>query len=684
MDPSLDPRRRFTTRQHNLLYASADGVCGACGAELEEGWHADHKIAHSRGGVTELDNGQALCPACNLKKGATSVAYHDKFTPRPFQSEVVKSVLDGFSSGRDTTVVLASPGSGKTLTYQAVATYLHREGLIDYAAIFVPRIVLAKQCETSWMFRLDQPDEAGNEFGGDHQLFDPSRRLGMIRHVPNRSPLTPPGTKGVGIVATYSALVKSPDVYIDHWAARHRGRFLLVADEAQFCGTAREDDATGGTAAGRWMKELHQYAAHTLLLTGTPYRSDDKPLILADYEPENEDGVRKLVHHAEAGYATGIAEGYLRRFEAVMYDARVRFKYVDNTAVEYDLSVNGEDLRDVVRKPDVWQPIADGVVEAVREKQKVHPGYRGLISCMEQNEARRVADYLQHKYPGLRLMISVSDDGEDAERALRDFRTRGADVLVTVRKAFIGYDCPEITVVGILTHYRDWGHLMQLVGRGLRTWKGVDGRTQSCRVICPDDPAMKGFIEFMRGESEQGLRERDRRDQSEERGDGGKNPIEQLGWVETAYATDARALSNDAELDADELTLIRAVKHSIGAVDDATTLKRFAEAMGLLTKAPVVQAPTPTPSTSGQMSIPLTEKEQIEETNRRTADLIKTHLYRLDIKPKDPEYRKRISRATAAVNTSAGVRAGDAWTLEQAQARLQAAAALLGSQVSGA
>src|SRR5690606_31109872 len=139
---------------------------------------------------------------------------------------------------------------------------------------------------------------------------------------------------------TYSALVKSPDIYIDNWAAKHRGRFLLVADEAQFCGTAREADAAGGTAAGRWMKEPHQYAAHTLLLTGTPYRSDDQPLILADYEPPDEEGKRKLVCHAEAGYATGIAEGYLRRFEATMHDARVRFKYLDNSAVEYDLSMS--------------------------------------------------------------------------------------------------------------------------------------------------------------------------------------------------------------------------------------------------------------------------------------------------------------------------------------------------------
>lgn len=48
---------------------ASQGVCQNCGVELKTGWHGDHIKAHSRGGETELHNGQALCPKCNLKKG---------------------------------------------------------------------------------------------------------------------------------------------------------------------------------------------------------------------------------------------------------------------------------------------------------------------------------------------------------------------------------------------------------------------------------------------------------------------------------------------------------------------------------------------------------------------------------------------------------------------------------------
>ncbi|MEU4655196.1 DEAD/DEAH box helicase family protein [Streptomyces sp. NPDC023723] len=47
-------------------------------------------------------------------------------------------------AGERLTVVLASPGSGKTLTYQATATRLFRAGLIDHVAVFAPRVALAQ------------------------------------------------------------------------------------------------------------------------------------------------------------------------------------------------------------------------------------------------------------------------------------------------------------------------------------------------------------------------------------------------------------------------------------------------------------------------------------------------------------------------------------------------------------
>lgn len=61
-------KRFFNGQQRVVLFLHAAGRCCACGIELQEGWHGDHVTAFSRGGATDLNNGQALCAACNLKK----------------------------------------------------------------------------------------------------------------------------------------------------------------------------------------------------------------------------------------------------------------------------------------------------------------------------------------------------------------------------------------------------------------------------------------------------------------------------------------------------------------------------------------------------------------------------------------------------------------------------------------
>lgn len=72
--PVLDPQRLFTAEQRALIFE----LCGQrCEHKLpywfrcrQPATHADHVYPHSRGGVTELRNGQGLCRFHNLSKSA--------------------------------------------------------------------------------------------------------------------------------------------------------------------------------------------------------------------------------------------------------------------------------------------------------------------------------------------------------------------------------------------------------------------------------------------------------------------------------------------------------------------------------------------------------------------------------------------------------------------------------------
>ena len=68
-----DPQRLFSADQRADIYDKSGGSCASCGIELSEtNFHADHIVPYSQGGKTTVENGQALCIACNLKKSSTA------------------------------------------------------------------------------------------------------------------------------------------------------------------------------------------------------------------------------------------------------------------------------------------------------------------------------------------------------------------------------------------------------------------------------------------------------------------------------------------------------------------------------------------------------------------------------------------------------------------------------------
>ena len=73
---SKDPRRKFTPEQRaTIFYKTApDYICQSVGCNTQltqEKFEADHIIPWSAGGITSVENSQALCPSCNKKKGAS-------------------------------------------------------------------------------------------------------------------------------------------------------------------------------------------------------------------------------------------------------------------------------------------------------------------------------------------------------------------------------------------------------------------------------------------------------------------------------------------------------------------------------------------------------------------------------------------------------------------------------------
>lgn len=61
--------RTFDKHDKTTMYERQKGICPVCKKHFElNEMHADHIVPWSKGGKTDLDNGQMLCAACNLEK----------------------------------------------------------------------------------------------------------------------------------------------------------------------------------------------------------------------------------------------------------------------------------------------------------------------------------------------------------------------------------------------------------------------------------------------------------------------------------------------------------------------------------------------------------------------------------------------------------------------------------------
>jgi 5-methylcytosine-specific restriction endonuclease McrA len=66
-------RRIFNHDQKRELWFAAGGRCVICRARLGPDWQADHIMPWSKGGLTIVENGQALCRTCNAWKSARAL-----------------------------------------------------------------------------------------------------------------------------------------------------------------------------------------------------------------------------------------------------------------------------------------------------------------------------------------------------------------------------------------------------------------------------------------------------------------------------------------------------------------------------------------------------------------------------------------------------------------------------------
>lgn len=481
ISPELDPRRYFSPAEVTAAWLVQDRKCRECRRDVPRDLvEGDHIIPWSAGGRTTMENLQALCIACNRRKGIREGISEEKMiaavTPgtaplRRWQERALQAVL----SAGEPALIEACPGAGKTRFALECAARLFAERIVNRVLIVVPTTRLA-----------DQWAEAGS--GADGAAVIPLAPAGW-------RPTQPLFRRWAGAAFTYHALFAQTTMF-QALAAEPGYRTFVIFDEIHHAGT---DSAWGIAAQQAFMTA----ATRILSLSGTAFRTRD-PIVfiqtrngksIADYAYSYAealtDGVcRPLKFAAIGGTATFQAPG--GSIETVTFDDDLN-EQGESYRLRTVLAPHGDHLREMLRTADA---------ELTRLRTTTDPGAGGLVVCIDCDHADAVARIL-HQMTGTRPTVACSrlndPDDPSPRPAIEAFSKGTSPWIVSVRMISEGVDIRRLRVLVYATNIITELSFRQITGRIVRT-DPKNGNDDDGIVVLPADPRLLEMAQHILGE----------------------------------------------------------------------------------------------------------------------------------------------------------------------------------------
>ena len=386
-------------------------------------------------------------------------------TPRPWQTSFLERHA---AAGRTDFLLVATPGSGKTLAACLAATAAG----CDQVVVVCPTTALRAQ----W---ADVADLTGLH-------LDPRWRNADGAWNPHVD----------GVVVTYQQVASAPDLFAHHLA---RTTFVIL-DEVHHAG----ESASWGTA----LRTAFDRAQRRLALSGTPFRSDARAIPFVQYDRE-----RRCTPDFVYGYGESVADGVCRPLAFRLLDATLRWR-VDAQEVIAAFADELEPWDDARRLRTAIDPTTPLLPRMLRDAdallckaRRVVPDAAGLVLCDDRSHARATASLLR-TISGERPVVVVSDEA-GAHARIERFARGGSEAprwLVAVNMVSEGVDVPRLVVAAYATVKRTDLFFRQAVGRVVRR-RAHDPGDLEATVFLPADETLKACAERVEVELRQQVRD---------------------------------------------------------------------------------------------------------------------------------------------------------------------------------
>lgn len=509
--------RFFSEAERRAMFVAANGICAGCGEPLPSNFHGDHKVPYSKGGETTLDNSQALCPKCNLKKGnSLGVWTPSGITLRAWQIEAFNKLADKFfykSRNDRRFLAQATPGAGKTIFACAVARHLMDADVINRIMVVSPSTNLRE----SWADDMAR-------FGID---LDPECGGGKERNT----------IEFVGKSITYQSLM-IVDGRVSGAAVerilQQKSKTLSILDEPHH--------TANPLSWGKGLQHACEYSEAILSLSGTPFRSDGNPIPFIDYDREGQ-AVADYVY----GYTQALRENpqvcravYFPSYEGDLSWMNQSKIYQASFCDELDDELQSQRLRAAL-----WS--GEWIESTIREAQSKlsdirvhHPDAAGLIVAMDKNHARHLARIVQRI--SLSEPLVVTSDDPEASAQIKAFRNKSDPWVIAVKMISEGVDIKRLRVCVYLSNVITDLFFRQVVGRIVRYIPNIPD--QEAYFYIPADKRLVDMAMRFRDERIQGLFQESDLDHSVEDRDFDQGEL--WGWDELPTEIPFKVLNGES------------------------------------------------------------------------------------------------------------------------------------------
>ncbi|MEE6262977.1 DEAD/DEAH box helicase [Plantactinospora sonchi] len=375
-------------------------------------------------------------------------------------------------------LAVATPGAGKTTFALRIAAELLADGTVEAVTVVAP----TEHLKTQWA--------------------SAAARIGIQLDAAFRNADLHSSADFHGAVVTYAQVGMAPQVHRRRTMTR---RTLVILDEIHHAGDSR--------SWGDGVKAAFEPAVRRLMLTGTPFRSDDNPIPFVTYERGGE-GLLRSRADSVYGYSDALTDGVVRPVIFLAYSGETRWR----TSAGDELAARlGEPMtqdliaqawRTALDPAGDWMPqvlrAADARLQVLRAGGMTDAA--GLVIATDQQSARSYARLIE-RVTGEKAVVVLSDDQGASDR-IAAFSVSEQRWMVAVRMVSEGVDIPRLAVGVYATSASTPLFFAQAIGRFVRARR--PGETAS--VFLPSVPHLLGLASEMEAERDHVLGEPKRRE----------------------------------------------------------------------------------------------------------------------------------------------------------------------------